>query len=278
MNEDVIMHELPKAQRCQILGVTGMIVQWVLAILSFCALLIKRKFEYPKRSWKIWLLDNSKQAFGALLQHSLNMTLAVFLSKTNEADNCDWYFINFVSDVMFGVPLCYLGIILVEKIGLKYSIEELNTGVYIRENFYSPEAEHLEPAQMAAKHDIDYRIWVIQVAVWGFIVAIVKLLQLIWLQLFTSPLELASNILLGWLNIYPNLKLLIIMMLIPFVFNSLQFWIQDSILKAKKETNFKFMSMSVMENWAQPRLNFDSVKSSKKSSSFINHRSVPLSV
>jgi hypothetical protein len=72
------------------------------------------------------------------------------------------------------------------------------------------------------------------------------------------------------------------MMLIPFIFNSLQFWIQDNILRAKKETNMKFVSMSMIEksktlkfNKKIPNLeigNFESLKSSKRSTSYLNSK------
>ena len=102
--------------------------------------------------------------------------LAILLSNSNEADNCDWYFMSFACDILVGVPLCYFGLKLVENIGLKYYIEQLNTGVYIKEFHFSPEVEFLDPAVLAKKHQVDYKIWIIQVAVWGLIVSASKLL------------------------------------------------------------------------------------------------------
>ena len=164
-------------------------------------------------------------------------------------------------------------LILIENLGIRYQVEELNTGVYIKENFYSPELEYLDPALIADKHEIDYRIWIIQVAVWGMIVAIVKVLIFIILHICSAPLELIVGVLLGWLNIYPNLKLLLIMMIIPLILNAIQFWVQDNILKAKKETNFKFVSFSMMEKCKSvsyyKEMGFEDGKISKKSNSFI---------
>ena len=167
---------------------------------------------------------------------------------------------------------------MVERIGLHFQIEELNTGVYVHENTYSPDMEDFDPAFQTHKHEIDYRIWIIQIAVWGCIVAVVKVILFILQLLFAPGLELTSNVLLGWLNMYPNAKLLLIMMFIPLLFNALQFWIQDTILKAKKETNMKFMSMSVVDKHNKTfqldkQSDFDSVKSTKKSSSFTTSKS-----
>ena len=88
--------------------------------------------------------------------------------------------------------------------------------------------------------EIDYKIWALQMAVWGIIVIIVKvILYLIQLTL-ADVLEMGTTILIGWLNIYPNLKLVLIMIVVPFFLNSIQFWIQDSMLKANKQKNIIF--------------------------------------
>ncbi|CAI2377316.1 unnamed protein product [Moneuplotes crassus] len=259
----------PPPLKCHILGFGGLIVQGILGLISLSALLVKRYFEKPKRPWVVWIFDNSKQVFGAFLQHCLNMMLAILLSHTNEADNCDWYFINFICDILIGVPLCYLGLKMVENIGLKYHIEELNTGVYIKELHYSPDIEFLDPAILAKKHEVDYKIWIIQIAVWGLIVASMKVLLFCILQIFAVPLEIAVKVCLGWLNIYPNIKLVLIMMVVPLVCNALQFWIQDGILKAKKEINYRFSLMERCKSVMYDKnFRFEDRKKGKRSSSF----------
>jgi len=56
-------------------------VQIVLAILALGSLWIKRMREVPKRNFKTWSLDVSKQGIGAGYAHVLNM---VSLSKTTD--------------------------------------------------------------------------------------------------------------------------------------------------------------------------------------------------
>lgn len=242
--------------QCKILGIAGFFVQAALAILSFGLLLIKRHFETPKRTWKVWMFDNSKQVFSALLQHSLNMILAVYLSRANAADDCEWYFLNFACDIFLGVTLCYIGIKTVENIGVRYHIDELNTGVYT-----------------TSESEVDYKVLIIQMAVWGMIVSLVKILLFFFQLIFSIPLEFFSEITLGWLNAFPTVKLILIMMVIPLLFNGLQFWIQDNILKSKEETSLKFMSSGALERAKSLNANrtsgFDSVLSTKKSSSFV---------
>ena len=62
-------HEILEPTQCHILGIFGLIIQGVLGLLSFLALIIKRYFENPKRSWTVWGLDTSKQVFSAFLAH-----------------------------------------------------------------------------------------------------------------------------------------------------------------------------------------------------------------
>ena len=84
-------------------------MQVALGICSFSSLFAKRSFEHPKRSYRIFLLDISKQGLSAGWTHVLNLILAVYLQlKVNKGNGCEWYFINFVCEIMFGLLLCYL--------------------------------------------------------------------------------------------------------------------------------------------------------------------------
>ena len=152
---DFETHELVEPAKCQILGIFGLIVQGILGLLSFLALLLKRYFENPKRTWTVWGLDTSKQVFSALLAHWMNMALAILLSQENESDNCDWYFINIAVDVFLGVFLWYLILIAIEKVASYYEIYSLNTGIYIQEAKVSVEAENYDPEKQTEIEEID---------------------------------------------------------------------------------------------------------------------------
>ena len=77
---------------------------------------------------------------------------------------------------------------------------------------------------------IDYTIWFVQILVWGLIVTIVKITLYFICMAFAEELELATDYILGWANLFPVFKLVLVMMIIPVILNSLQFWIQDNIL------------------------------------------------
>lgn len=231
----------------------------------------------------VWLLDTSKQAFSSVLAHCMNMALAVLLSKANESDNCEWYFINITVDVLLGVFLCYLLLIGVERLALKYEIGMLNTGNYVNMDYEAEVICDFEPTKQTEVDDIDFKIWLAQITVWGLIVIIVKI-TLFFFQLLVAPiLEVISSILIGWLRIYPRVKLILIMVLWPFILNSVQFWIQDNILKAKKNKNIEFSKMLTVKNRHSMYHNTETIQmqkfdASKRSRSKTDHTNFPMDV
>lgn len=88
------------------LGIFGVIVQILLGILSFSVLIFKRQHEYPKRPWKIWALDTSKQGVSQLIAHFINIAISLLLSFHLANDACFWYFTTNVLDNTFGVFIC----------------------------------------------------------------------------------------------------------------------------------------------------------------------------
>ena len=110
----------------------------------------------------------------------------------------------------------------------------LHSGNYLKTNQERPYLTRPDMDNEVRTADIDYRNWIVQICAWGLIIIIVKF-TLFTFQLLTAPiLEWAASILIGWLNIYPKIKLVLIMVLIPFILNVFQFWIQDNILKFHK--------------------------------------------
>ena len=228
------MHIAEKGN-CQIFGAFGIMIQGALGILSFTALLLKRFWETPKRPLRIFVLDVSKQAFSALLAHLINLTLAYILSEENISDDCVWYMINIVIDVGVGVLLNFLFLRSIEAIAEQLGIEILRSGVYLPEDISDvDEFEHIEPSTSA--DIVDYRIWTIQLVVWLIIIVIVKILLFGVQKVFAPNLELIGRFILSPVAAMPRLKLLIIMVIIPVILNSCQFWVQDNFLKAKEET------------------------------------------
>lgn len=169
---------------CKILGSFGIFIQIMLGLLSLSVLLLKRKLETPKRALVVWGLDTSKQVFSAFLAHLINMTLAVILAQNNDNDDCEWYFTNLATEIGLGILLCYMMLKTIEHIAANNGLEVLNTGVYIHDDYSSFENAHLEPTDQGKNTVIDYRIWMIQLIVWGNIVIVVSLIALFLFVLY----------------------------------------------------------------------------------------------
>ena len=116
----------------------------------------------------------------------------------------------------------------------------LNTGNYINMDYEAELLFDFEPTKQTEMADINFTIWAVQILVWGLIVVVVKVILFYFQLWFAVILETMTFILIGWLNLYPKVKLVTIMMIVPFILNSLQFWIQDNILIGKKSRNIEF--------------------------------------
>lgn len=67
----------------------------------------KRFSESPKRTWKVWFFDSSKQLSSAAIAHLMNIIIAIFLSENTEgSDSCVWYLINIFIDSTLGMLIC----------------------------------------------------------------------------------------------------------------------------------------------------------------------------
>lgn len=108
---------------CDLFGGMGFFVQFILALICFLVLVIKRFIESPRRPWKIWFFviiylysqDISKQGVSATVIHLLNLLLAVLLSTNGKSDQCIWYFIGNLIDTTVGVFICFIMMYYIEK-------------------------------------------------------------------------------------------------------------------------------------------------------------------
>lgn len=54
-----------------------------------------------------------------------------------------------------------------------------------------------------------------------------------------GPLKRFSFSVMGWIEAYPVLELLVVMILVPVIMNGLAFWIQDNILMKKADSKYE---------------------------------------
>jgi hypothetical protein len=110
--------------------VFGWFVQIMLATLSFAVLVYKRNKEHPKRPWKIWFLDTSKQAVSQLTAHFLNVAISLKLSDKQTKHQCLWYFATIMLDTTLGMLICVGLLRLLETTLLRGTLSKYQSGNY----------------------------------------------------------------------------------------------------------------------------------------------------
>lgn len=92
---------------CKLLGPFSVFVQVALGGLALLSLVFKRWRERPQRPVKVWAFDVSKQVFGSVMLHMLNLLLSMFSAGQLEIRNsykpnpCSFYLLNLGIDVSY---------------------------------------------------------------------------------------------------------------------------------------------------------------------------------
>ncbi|XP_068024911.1 store-operated calcium entry regulator STIMATE-like isoform X2 [Melanerpes formicivorus] len=191
-----------------LLGVSGVLLQALVAF-CFCGTLVLKRFCEPKeqrRPWKIWFYDTSKQAVGAVFIHFEN----VLLSSHTEGDPCFLYLLNFILDTTLGMLLIWLCLKVVSWIVQHKKYTLLVFG------------EYGDPPQVAA--------WVCQCILYLLIMGFEK--AVITSVLFIPVWEKLQQILLGYVS-NTELKLTLVVFVVPFIVNAIMFWTVDSLIMRK---------------------------------------------
>ncbi|XP_029901564.1 transmembrane protein 110, like [Myripristis murdjan] len=189
----------------------GVLIQGLLAIVAFSTLMLKR-FREPvgiRRPWRIWFFDTSKQAIGALFIHFAN----VFLSTLTKEDPCSLYLMNFLLDATLGMLVIWLGVKVVSKL-VEYKQWTLLTF-----------GEYGDPPQAAA--------WLGQCGIYLLIMVLEK--GVISLVLLIPGWSSLQEVLLSYIA-NPQLELVLVMLIVPFIVNSIMFWVVDSLMMRKYKT------------------------------------------
>ncbi|XP_029969551.1 transmembrane protein 110, like [Salarias fasciatus] len=189
----------------------GVLIQGLLGIVAFSTLMLKR-FREPvgiRRPWRIWFFDTSKQAIGALFIHFAN----VFLSTLTKEDPCSLYLMNFLLDATLGMLVIWLAVKLVSRL------------VEYKEWTLLMFGEYGDPPQAAA--------WLGQCGVYLLIMVLEK--GVISLVLLVPGWSKLQEVLLSYIA-NPQLELVLVMLIVPFIVNSIMFWVVDSLMMRKYKT------------------------------------------
>ena len=229
-------NEKNKNNKCEILGWKSIILQVFLAITSFSILIIKRYYERPQRPLKIWFFDVSKQICSASTQHILNLFVSSFISTKSKSNDCKWYFINFLLDTTLGVLFCSLLMKIFNYFIKKKNLINLKSGNYFE--------------KIEIKNKIYYRLkikmYFYQLLLWEFVIILNKFFILLINFLFKNFFEQISEFILSIFS--ADVELLFVMVIFPIIFNAIQFWIFDNLLKLNLKKNSKYLNKMIKSN------------------------------
>ncbi|KAG7352487.1 STIMATE family protein [Nitzschia inconspicua] len=196
-------------------------VQMMLAFFALMSLWFKRQGERPKRKFKTWFLDVSKQGLGACYAHVLNMIIASILVKNGHGeqelnDQCAWYGIIYLVDTTLGLLLAIWGLKSIDWIANQYDWASLkHSGVY---------------------EGVDGLLhWIHQALAWLFILTVVKVIIYYFIVLTADALAMVGSVLFAPLQSNIRFELLFVMIVFPGLLNVIYFWVADHFLKAGAE-------------------------------------------
>lgn len=205
--------ETNESAECHLLGgFFASFVQACLGVLCISALIIKRHNEVPKRDWYVWFLDVTKQGMGASFGHFANIFLSMIIASIlDHADECQWYSLTFVVDSTIGTVL---NLTFLRLFGL--CMQRLPQCTIMNMGDYG------DPPQLW--------IYIPQLLVWLLIVSFVKALTVLAMIPCLEQLNSFVRYLFRVFDGEPQLELVVVMIIIPTVLNTLQFWITDTFL------------------------------------------------
>ncbi|PWN24489.1 hypothetical protein BDZ90DRAFT_212407, partial [Jaminaea rosea] len=206
---------------CRLLGPFALVVQALMGILVVGTLVWKRQRERPRRPWKIWLLDITKQMLGQLFVHTLNVLLSNFVANVGDENPCSLYFLNILVDTTAGVAIIYATLratthFLTTVMGLKGCVSGQYTDGTKRGR------------GKASRPRLSY--WSKQLGMYFFALFIMKVIVTLLFVLFPFLFAL-GRWLLGLFGEAKNVQVLFVMCIFPLLMNTMQFWLVDSLLR-----------------------------------------------
>ncbi|CZT25703.1 uncharacterized protein RCC_11372 [Ramularia collo-cygni] len=229
----------PQQAQCHLLGPFALVAQAGLGFLALLILIWKRWREVPKRPWKIFFFDVSKQVFGSMLVHVINLAMSMLSSvdvasaaavaaeaiaeSSDKSDGrvpnpCSFYVLNLGIDTTLGVPVLYVLLKLLHRIfaytPLANPPESIKSGNYG------------QPPQVA----------------WYFKQLLIYCIGLIGMKLFVFFLFMAMPFLpwigdwaLRWTEGSEALQVAFALFIFPLAMNAIQYWIVDGFIMDKKQ-------------------------------------------
>ena len=212
-------------------GMFSICVQIILASVCISTLIVKRQFEHPQREWTVWFFDFMKQGMGSSLGHVVNLIISSQIAGAQgEVDECQWYFVVYIADATVGTFLNVSMLIFSENIASKYDSETADA--------LKNCGEYGEPPKLG--------IFMKQLILWLSIVVVGKTIVFSVLFQVEGPVNFYIGLLFDHFEGRRHLELLVVMIIVPFIMNILQFWVQDAFLKKDISQEYSNVNYSLL--------------------------------
>jgi hypothetical protein len=203
-----------RSEECYVLsGSAAMMLQLYLAGSVVALLSYKRCRETPKRSWKIWFMDTSKQGFAAGMQHVINVVSAIaFAGGQTKAGECAWYITNLSISLFCGLFIL-MGYMKIHRLAVeKYELTTFDSG-----NYGDP---------------LSCWVWFVQMLLWCTVSCAEKLITAVCVILpLRDTIDEAIAKAEAHVKPYPRTELYLVMVLAPALLNLVFAWVVDNIIK-----------------------------------------------
>ncbi|WFD22370.1 hypothetical protein MEQU1_001040 [Malassezia equina] len=217
------------ARHCRLLGPVGIVTQLLMGVVVLGTLLYKRHCERPRRAWRTWGLDVSKQLTGQGMVHMLNVLFSAVGLTNAHRNPCSLYFLNILLDSTLGLFVVY---------GVLHGVTRVMQDRYQLQGFvsgeYHPGGTPGRPAPSVLQ------CWLRQTGVYLLGLALMKLLVLLLLAWLPSIVSFG-----GWLlslfGTHRGWQVVFVMALFPMAMNMLQFWLIDSMLLYRAPSSDAYM-------------------------------------
>ncbi|KAL5527714.1 hypothetical protein ACEPAG_6515 [Sanghuangporus baumii] len=208
--------DLPVDRRkCRLLGPTALVVQALMGVFVILSLVYKRHRESPKRPWRIWTFDVSKQVVGQMFIHGMNLLISGVGAHHASSNPCALYFLNILIDTTLGVALIYF---------IHHFLTYVFSDKLMLKGFRS--------GQYGSPPSILY--WIRQAVVYVTALTTMKLVVISLFAVWPGIVQV-GNWLLSWTGGGDGIQVIFVMGLFPIAMNVLQFWLIDSIVKAASQ-------------------------------------------
>ncbi|WAQ80712.1 hypothetical protein PtA15_1A50 [Puccinia triticina] len=193
-----------------------------MALIILASLLYKRHREKPKRKYRIWTADVSKQVLGQAFVHMLNIFISDSMASLPSKGNpCALYFMNIFIDTTIGVFVLFLALNTITKLVCK-TLRRTPSSLGLSSGTYP------HPFLMS---------WVKQISIYFLGLVILKLFVIGLFWLGGEALVKFGNGVIEGISHDPKIQILMVVMVGPTILNVLQFLLIDSFIKHKPSLN-----------------------------------------